>query len=72
MQIVEKAKKWLFSIALKKAVNRMVQLAVSYAIALQPQKYGISVNEEQLTVAVFGALEILRNKLKMRPGWEWL
>ena len=72
MQIIEKAKKWLLSVAIKKAVNRVVQLAIAYTLALQPQKYGVTVDEQQLTAAIFGALEVGRNWLKQKPGWEWL
>lgn len=61
-------KDWLVSVALTKAVKRIVQLTVAYVTSLQLQKYGLdlTVNPEALTAAIYGGFEVARNYLKVK------
>lgn len=68
-----KVHKWLFSVALKKAIKRLAQLTAAYVAAKGLAQYGISVTEEQATAAIYALAEVLRNYLKHkwpeRFGW---
>jgi len=66
MELDDTIKTWFFKIALAKAIKRMVQLVVSWIISLGLSKYGISVDPDKLTVAIYGLLDILRNWLKIK------
>lgn len=76
--VLEKAKtavtKWLFGFALKKAVKRVVQLAVAYATASKLSQYGVDVklDPELLTAALYGGLDMARNYLKVKYGLKFL
>ena len=69
-------KRWIFNIALKKVVTRLVILGVSFIATLHLDKLGISIDQAILqqaaTAAIFGGLEMLRNFLKVKFGWDWL
>lgn len=67
------ATKWLWDVALKKGLKRIVQLLVAYLAALGiNETTGVSIDTDKLTVATFGALEVLRNYLKVKRGVNWL
>ena len=80
MGIVDSAKQWLFSIAVKKGLKRGVQVAVallvSKGIVTKAQTYGVTIDPDQLlaagTVALTGAFESFRNYLKVKKGLSWL
>ena len=64
--------KWLWKIAVKKGVSRAVQLIVSWLVSKGLTSWGVTVDVNQLTVAVFAGLEILRNWLKNKVGVKFL
>lgn len=71
--IKEKVKEWLFKVALKKAIVRLAQLIVSFAIAkgiaFKAVIGGIAIdlsNVDIMTAALFSISEILRNFLKVK------
>lgn len=63
---------WLWSIALKKGVSRVVQLTVAWLAAQGLGQFGITIEVEKLTAGLFGALEVFRNWLKVKKGIKWL
>ena len=66
MKFLDNAKGWLLRVALKKAGVRVVHLLVARLMALELSKFGIALDQETLTVALLGGLEVLRNWLKMK------
>jgi len=68
----DKAGDWLFGVALKKVAKRMIQVFVAYIASKNISKYGVEVNVETMTIALYGLLEGLRNWLKVRVGASWL
>lgn len=54
---------------LNKAIKQVVQLIVARILALNLDRFGISVDPELATVALLGAIEGLRNLLKHKYGW---
>ena len=80
MNIIDTAKGWLFSIALKKGVVSAAKLLVAWAIAhgikFAVVVNGVSIdlqNEAVMIVAINSGLTILRNFLKVKYpkifGW---
>jgi len=63
---------WFFRVAVGKALKRIVQLVISYILALQPEKFGVTVQPEIMTPAIFGLLDIAKNFLKVKLGWKFL
>lgn len=72
MKWLESGKDWLLKVALTKAIKRAVQLAVSWLAGLGLSKYGLDLQAETLTLAIYSGLEVLRNWLKHKTGWGWL
>ncbi len=81
MDIVEPIKKWLFTVALKKAIVKLAQLIVAWAIAkgifVSFTIYGIKIdfaNVEVMTAALLSISEIVRNYLKVKfpKYFSWL
>ena len=70
MSIVDKVEgkvvEWLFGKSLKKAIAKGVTLLVSYVMGLGLQQYGIDINQEAFTAAVYMALEMVRNFIKIK------
>lgn len=64
---------WVWQIGVKKAVSKAVQLVVAWLLAHGLGDLGVTVNVDQLTLAAFAGLEILRNWLKLKfpkyLGW---
>jgi len=61
---------WLFGLACKKVVKRVVVLAIAKLSAIGLEKAGVTVDWQQfdvfLTGALFAGLEMLRNYLKVK------
>lgn len=80
MGVVDSVKDWVFGIAVKKAIKRLVQLLVAFAVGKGVPailaNYGIAVDtaklETELIVAAYAGIEILRNWLKVKVGVKWL
>lgn len=80
MSIVDKAKQWLFGIAVKKAVKRAIQVLIAFAVAKGVPAilsgFGVQVDaaklEVELTTACYAGIEILRNWLKHKFNIGWL
>ena len=64
--------KWLVGIALGKVVKRVIQLVVSWLMAQQLERVGVKIDENQLTVASYAGIELLRNFLKVRFNFNFL
>ena len=63
---------WIWHIAARKILKRLVQLAVARIAALGLEQYGIKVDVDLLTASGYAAMELLRNWLKVRYGLGWL
>lgn len=64
--IEKKAIEWLWQKAAKKIIVRGVTLLVAWIMGLGLQRYGIEVNAEGVTAAIYLGLEALRNWLKVK------
>ena len=64
--------KWLWTIALKKGVSRAIQLVLAWLVSKGLNNWGVTVDENQLTVAIFAGLEVLRNWLKNKVGVKFI
>jgi len=65
-------KQWLFSVALKKVVVRVVAVVVAWLAGHNLDQYGVTLNPDQLSLAIFAGIEFVRNYLKVKFGWSWL
>ena len=65
-QFEAKGVKWLFGKSIKKAIARVVTLAVAWAMGLGLSQYGVDINQEALTAAVYMVLEVVRNYIKIK------
>lgn len=80
MGIVDTVKEWVFSIALKKGVQKAVQTLVALLTAKVSvdtlASMGVTVDSDKLlvggTALAMGGLEVLRNFLKVKFGMKWL
>lgn len=80
MGLIEKAEGWLFSVALKKAVARVVSLVVAVLVSVKVSgilaAWGITIDttkmEASLTLFLVGALDMARNFLKVKYGVKGL
>ena len=67
---------WLFSVAVKKMIKRLVVLIIARVSALELKKAGVEVDWEQfdtwLTGGLFGLFTVGTNWLKMKTGWKFL
>ena len=70
MSIIEKVEgkvvEWLFGKAAKKAIAKGVTLAVAWLMGLGLSSYGIDLNPEALTAAIYMGLEMVRNYVKIK------
>lgn len=68
-----KMKNWLFQIALKKVLVKVITLLASFAGSAKLTEWGISFNMDPsiLATVIFAKLELLRNYLKQK-GYSWL
>lgn len=70
MSIVDKVQgkvvEWLFGKAIKKAIAKGVTLVVAWVMGLGLSSYGIDVNSEALTAAIYMGLEVVRNYIKIK------
>ena len=65
-------KKWLLTVAVKKAIKRVIVVAVAWTTAHGLGDIGVNVNVDVLTASALGGYEIIRNWLKNSKGWSWL
>lgn len=63
---------WLLSIAVKKVISRVVGVLIAYIAALNLQRFGITIDTNQLTLALFAGIEFLRNYLKVKFNLKFL
>lgn len=70
MSIVDKVQgkvvEWLFGKAIKKAIAKGVTLVVAWVMGLGLSSYGIDINSEALTAAIYMGLEVVRNYIKIK------
>ncbi len=80
MGIIDAAKQWLFSIALKKGLTKAAQVGLG-ALAVwlaghdsDLKKAGVNINLDTAAImaAIVGGLDVLRNYLKVKKGWTWV
>lgn len=65
--------KWLFSVFVKKALKRGIQILVAWAASEQVRTIGVDVDPVAMTAAIWTGLEALRQQIKVNnPGWTWL
>ena len=60
------------SILLKKVATRLVTLGVAWLSSKGLGNIGITIDPTLATASIFGALEALRNILKVKFGLKWL
>ena len=82
MSVIDGVKEWLFRKALKKGVVRAGVYLASYIVAilgrLGLEQYGIAIEidprvlEASITGALVAGLEMFRNYLKVKKGWNVL
>lgn len=69
-------RKWLLTVALKKGLKRIVPVIVAFLlgpkVAPTLGNLGVTLDATQLTVALTGGLEVLRNFVKHKMGVDWL
>lgn len=65
-KVQDKAVEWLFGKAIKKAIAKGVTLVVAWVMGLGLSQYGVDVNSEALTAAIYMGLEVLRNYIKIK------
>lgn len=63
---------FLWKIAFEKATKKMVQLIISFLIAQNLGRFGVTIDPNQMTIALFGLIELLRNWLKVKMNVRWL
>ena len=63
---------WILSIAIKKVISRVVGVLLAYLAALNLQRFGITIDTNQLTIALYAGIEFLRNWLKIKFNLKWL
>ena len=56
----------------EKVIKSGIQLALAYVTNLGLAKYGVTFDPAVATLAIFGALEALRNVLKIKFNLTWL
>ena len=70
MGIVDKVEgkvvEWLFGKSIKKAIAKGIALFVAWLMGLGLSAYGIDLNPEAITVAIYMGLEVVRNWLKIK------
>ena len=70
MSIVDVVEKkvvtWVLGKSLKKAIARGVTLAVAWVAGLGLSSYGVEINQEAFTAAVYMGLEVVRNWVKIK------
>lgn len=65
--------KWLLRIAILKVTKRAAQIFVAWLIAQKLEQYGVKiVDSNQLTLALYAAIEFLRNWIKQTFKVSWL
>jgi len=72
--VKDKVVEWLWGKAFKKTIARGVTLLVSWIIGLNLSQYGLDINPELLTAAVYLGLDNVRSfiKLKFPSIGKWL
>jgi hypothetical protein len=65
-KVEDKVVEWLFGKAIKKAIIKGVTLLVAWLMGLGLSKYGIDLNPEGLTAAIYMVLEVVRNWVKIK------
>lgn len=56
----------------EKVIKSGIQLGLAYLGNLGLANFGVTINPEVATLAIFGALEALRNFLKIKLNIAWL
>ena len=64
--------KFIWSIAIKKGIGRAVQLLVAWLGAQGLEKAGVTIDSNQLTLALMAGSEVLRNLIKTKMKVKWL
>ena len=76
MKIVDKAKNWLFTVALRKGIKKVALVAVAWLSSVGLEQIGVTLDAEQfqawLILALVGVFDMLRNYLKVKHGMNWL
>lgn len=76
MSISDNVKEWLWQIAVKKALKRLLTVGIAYLVSLGLDKYGIKIDVAQFQatafVAIYAAMEVFRNYLKNKVGVSFL
>ena len=80
MNIVDNAKEWLVTVALKKAVKKGVQALIAVLVGVKVagvlKQLGIEIDPMQLeaglTLFAMAGIEFARNFLKQKFGLAWL
>ena len=57
---------------LEKVIKSGIQLALSFVAGLGLQNFGVTLDINVATLAIFGALEALRNYLKIKFNLSWI
>ena len=63
---------WSVTQSLRKAAVQVAGLIVSYLAAAHASDFGISVDQQKLTVGLFGLFQVARNYVKVKFKVSWL
>ena len=64
--------KWVVSIFLKKYAKRLILILIAWVAGHNLDQFGVTLDEEKLSLAIWSGLELLRNWLKVRWGVKFL
>jgi len=63
---------WVISRAIGKAIKNVAKVVISWVMAQNLSRVGVTVDPIVATPAMVGFLEMLRNYLKVKLGVKWL
>ena len=64
--------KWVVSIFLKKYAKRLILILIAWVAGHNLDQFGVTLDEEKLSLAIWSGLELLRNWFKVRWGVKFL
>jgi len=63
---------WIFKVMIKKVTKRLVTLVVAYLVSINLSNFGVTIDQNQLTLGLFALIEGLKNYVKVKFSLNWL
>ena len=63
---------WLWHVAALKVAKRLVQIVVAWIIGHNLGRFGVTIDQVQLSAGIWAGLEAIRNYLKVKYKVSWL